>query len=476
MPLEGLNHACGLYAIWSPSKPVAWLTVQALNAQQTRGQEGAGIATFDGDFHFKAGRGLVLQVFPRESSVRNLRGWAAIGHTRYSTTGHDKACNVQPVHAVGPAGKVYLGHNGNLLNAAPIREELEKDGVTFRTTTDSEVIAHLLVRAPGADWVSRLRYVMKRISGSYCLAILTSDSIFLARDPTGNRPLCIGKTNGYWAAASESGVFKNQPIEFFREVAPGEIVVFDRDGLSSYPSPSANGEIGLCAFEWIYFLRPDSVFGGVESARARYRSGYSLGEDPPLKADLVTGVPRSGFYAADGYSAASRIQLAHGIVANTGGRVFLHPLQAVREEQNEKKYSALQIIDGKRIVLIDDSIVRGNSNKRVLKMLKEAGAAEIHFGSTFPPIINPCNLGIDMATREELIAARYGSKEEAEKGLAALWGISSVRYLSVTDLVTALGLPEEMLCLHCVGGRCPVSLPPTLRKEQFEKKSSKAVT
>ncbi|HEX7456516.1 MAG TPA: amidophosphoribosyltransferase [Candidatus Nanoarchaeia archaeon] len=466
---ESLGHACGLYTVFAPNAPVAWLTARALDGQQTRGQEGAGIATTDGeDLHLKKGRGLVTQVFPTQRLVRKLTGFAAIGHTRYSTTGRDKVCNVQPLKVAGPNGEICLGHNGNLVNARGLRRELEANGEAFETTTDSEIIAKLVTRAPGRTWVDKLRYVMPLLRGSYCVSILTKDSVLMARDPTGNRPLCIGKTNSYWAAASESGVFNNQPVEFFREVEPGEIVVFDEDGMTSHQGMIPTS-LGICVFELIYFMRPDSILQGVEAYGVRYRAGQTLARSNPTPADLVIGVPRSGFYAADGYTAESGIPVAHGIVANLLFRVFLNPNQAERKIRNELKYSTTSIISGKRLIVIDDSIVRGNSNNRVIQILKMAGAAEVHIRSTFPPIIKPCYLGIDMATKKELIAARFGGvTEEVEEKLARHWDVASVRYLSVPELVEAIGLPMNMICLRCVGGRSAVELPTSFRKEEFE--------
>lgn len=473
MPVEGLGHECGLFAIWAPGTNVAWVTVRALDGQQTRGQEGAGVVTTDGrNFFVKKERGLVVQVFPNPRSVRKLKGFAAIGHTRYSTTGRDKIANVQPlqVESRETSEEICLAHNGNLVNATVLKSELIAKGEVFRTTTDSEVVAKLLIRTSGKTWAERLRAVMEKLEGSYCLAILTKEQILVCRDQTGNRPLTIGKINGNWEAASESGVFNNQPSEFIREVEPGEIVVFDHSGLTSYPMKNPTAERALCSFEWIYFLRPDSVFGGVRSALARSRAGEFLARRHPVEADLIVPIPRSGFWAAGGYHRVSRIPLEHAVVSNLHVRVFINPSQHEREGQYDLKYSVLpELVEGKRIVIIDDSIVRGNSNKRVLAMFKRAGAAEIHFRSTFPPIIRPCHLGIDMHTESELIAASFGSQVEVEAGLARFWEIESVGYLSRDDLIAAIGLPESMLCTGCVGGRYAYDSPASgFTKDQFE--------
>ena len=469
---EEARHECGLFGIFAPGKNVAWLTARGLDGQQTRGQEGAGIATTDGrNFHIRKDRGLVVQVFPRPGSVRHLKGFAAIGHVRYSTTGRDTLANVQPLYVDGPNGEICLGHNGNLINAAALRSELTEQGVSFRTTTDSEVIAQLLVHAPGKDWVERLRSVMGRIVGSYCLVILTKHSIMVARDPVGNRPLAIAKTDGYYAVASESGVFNNLPTEYLREVEPGEIIVFHEEaGMLSFPS-EVREQKGHCSFELIYFMRPDSVFMGQESGMVRYRAGRKLAECYPAEADFVVGVPRSGFYAADGFAHASRIPSAHGIVFNQNKRVFLTPNQDEREAEYNLKYSTLQLIRGRRLVIVDDSIVRGNSTSRVIKLLRRAEVAEIHLRITFPPVVHPCHYGIDMATYSDLIAARQGegkSKEEIERALVDHYGVDSLRYLSIADLVEAVAVSEENLCLRCVGGREIFNSREVFSKEQFE--------
>ena len=473
---EVLKHDCGVYAIFAPDQPVAWKTARALDMQQTRGQEGAGIATTDGErFHIKTGKGLVIQVFRSPKSVKRLTGFAAIGHNRYSTTGRDKRANLQPLKVSGPKGEICLGQNGNIVNANELREELEALGQTFVTTTDSEVIAKLIVNTPGKTWVDCLKIVMPRLQGSYCLAILTNDSIILARDPTGNRPLFIAKANGSWAAASESGIFNNQSIEEYREVLPGEIIVFDEQGMTSYKGTN-HSPIGLCVFEWDYFLRPDSEFHGVQAYGVRYRAGQTLARNYPVEADLVVPVPRSGFYAADGYTAESGIPMAHGIVANLFSRAFIDPDQLERELKLELKYSTTGILAGMRVIVIDDSIVRGNSNNRVVQILKMAGASEIHIRSTFPPIIDPCYFGIDMATVKELIAAQFGrEKRVVEDKLTQHWGVTSVRYLSVEEFVEAIGLPTDILCLSCIGGRSAIEIPEFFLKEAFERGRKVAV-
>lgn len=470
--MENIGHECSLFAIWAPETKVAWLTVQALDGQQTRGEEGAGIATTDGEnFYIKKGPGLVIQVFQNPRSVKNLLGFAAIGHTRYSTTGRSKLCNVQPllVESMTNGEKICLAHNGNIINASSLRSRLLQEGEVFQTTTDSEVIAKLLVRAPGNSWEERLRFVMGQIVGSYCLAILTLDCILLCRDPSGNRPLTIGRINGNYEAASESGVFKNQPSEFVREVDPGEIILLNKDGLFSFPQRNKVVQEAICALEFLYFMRPDSVLGGKESAAVRFCAGQILARNYPASADLIVPIPRSGLYAGDGFHDVSGIKIAHGVVANTHGRVFLKPHQQDRELAYDLKYSLLSIVGDKEVIVIDDSIIRGNSNRRVLTMFKKSGVSEIHFRSTFPPVVRPCHLGIDMATESELIAARYSSKAELEYELAKLWEIASVAYLTKDQCIEAIGLPEDRLCLGCVGGRYAYSLTGMFSKEQFEK-------
>lgn len=466
------RHECGLFGIFAPGKNVAWLTARGLDGQQTRGQEGAGIATTDGEnFHILKDRGLVIQVFPRKEVVSELKGFAAIGHVRYSTTGRDSLANVQPLHVEGPNGEICLGHNGNLINAVSLRTELLEQGVKFKTTTDSEVIAQLLVRAPGKDWVERLRFVMNLIVGVYCLVILTKHSIILTKDPFGNRPLTIAKTDGYYAVASESGVFHNLPTEYLREVEPGEIIVFHEEaGMLSFPNSEVRQK-GHCSFEWVYFMRPDSVFASQEAAKVRYEAGKLLAQNYPIEADFVVGVPRSGLYAADGFAHESGILSAHAIVFNQNKRVFLNPNQDEREAEYDIKYSTLKLIEGKRLVVVDDSIVRGNSTNRLIKLLRKAGVKEIHMRITFPPVVLPCYLGIDMATSGELIASSLGqgkSKEEIEHILAEFWEVDSVRFLSIEQLVQAIAVSEKDICLGCVGGRYAIELKERFNKGQFE--------
>lgn len=473
---EMLKHSCGLFGIIAPGEDVAWRTASALYGMQTRGEEGVGIATTNGErFFVETRQGLVIQAFPSKESVSHFQGHTAIGHIRYSTTGESKLCNVQPLVVSGPNGEICLGHNGNLVNAQQLRERLQQEGVVFESTTDSEVIAQLLVRVPGKNWVERLRFVMALIKGSYCLVILTKDSIILARDPTGNRPLTIGRTNGYWAAASESGVFNNQPTEFLREVEPGEIVVFQEkdEQMLSFPAKNVGRELGLCVFEWLYFMRPDSKYGGKQAAMVRYRAGRLLAKNYPVnsKVDYCVAVPRSGFCGNDGFSHESGIPSVHGVVTNIFSRGFTDPNQQAREEKYDAKYSFLEIIDGKNIVVVEDSIVRGNSNNRVIHLLKRAGVKSIHMRVTYPLVIFPCYLGIDMSTPEELIAVSQGrgrSKEEIEDQLADYWQIDSVRFLTVPELIEAIDLPREKLCLGCVGGRYATPFDTTFSEAQFK--------
>ena len=477
------HHECGLFGIYAPGKNVAWLTAIALDGQQTRGQEGAGIATTDGDnFHLFKNRGLVVQVFQREENenVVKLKGFAAIGHVRYSTTGRDSLANVQPLLVSGPNGEICLGHNGNLINSVALRAELLEQGVKFQSTTDSEVIAQLLVRAPGKDWVERLRFVMNRLKGAYCLVILTKHSIMAARDPWGVRPLAIAKTDGYYAVASESGVFNNLPTEYLREVEPGEIVVLhDEAGMLSFPSTEKK-QLGHCAFEFIYFMRPDSVFAGKVAAEVRHKAGELLAQNYSAEtdeADIVIGVPRSGIYAANGSARESGLPFVYAIVHNQNKRVFMNPNQDERGREYDLKYSVLEhLVREQDVIAIDDSIVRGNSTERVLNLLKGANVENIRLQSTFPPVVAPCHLGVDMSTREELIAVRLGDgadKEELEQILADFWDIHSLTYLSKDELVEAIGIEESKLCLGCIGGRYAVELGDTdFDKHQFELKST----
>ena len=397
---EGPREACGVFGVFAPGEDVARLTFYGLYTLQHRGQESAGIATGDGErIHLRTGMGLIAQVFD-EADLSYLPGHVAAGHTRYSTTGSNRVENAQPVYVEGPRGPLALGHNGNLVNAAVLRHDLEQQGYMFKTSTDTEIIAQMLATAPGTTWERRIGYVMQRIQGAYCIVGVTPQGLFAMRDPYGIRPLCIGSLNHGWVVASETCALDHLGATFMREVEPGEALYIDENGISSYKlmEPQRGG---LCIFEYIYFARPDSVLGGRLLYPVRMAMGAELAREHPVDADLVIGVPDSAIAAAIGYARESGIPYAEGLVKNRYvGRTFIQPDQRLRDVGVYLKFNPLrEVLAGKRVVVVDDSIVRGTTTPRVVEMLRKAGAREVHMRITAPPIRHPCFFGIDMATQ-----------------------------------------------------------------------------
>jgi len=458
-----LHEACGVFGIYAPNEDVARLTYFGLYALQHRGQESAGIATTDGDsISLYADMGLVSQVF-NEEVLEQLGGSMAIGHTRYSTTGSSYYANAQPIVIPSPIGEIALAHNGNLINAAYLRAELINQGYVFNASTDSEVIAQVIASAPGSTLVDKIRYAMGRLQGAYSLVIMTNNAILGVRDPLGVRPLCLGSVNGNgWAISSESCALDQLGFEHKRAVDPGEIVMIDRSGLHSYPATNLTNDRALCVFEYIYFARPDSCISGRQLYPARQAMGAGLSREHPVDADIVIGVPDSATAASVGYSQASGIPFGEGLLKSRYvGRTFIQPDQRLRDVGVRLKFSPLPgAISGKRVVVVDDSIVRGTTTPRIVELLKKAGAKEVHFRICAPPIRYPCVFGIDMATRRELIASQKSVSEICE------WiGADSLGYLSIDGLIKAIDLPKEMFCLACFTGDYPV--PIQLEMDKF---------
>jgi amidophosphoribosyltransferase len=463
-----LREACGVFGIYAPDEDVARLTFYGIYALQHRGQESAGIATSDGkNIHLRTGMGLVAQVFD-ESDLSHLPGHMAIGHTRYSTTGSSHIVNAQPLQVNGSAGPMALGHNGNLVNSEALRRQLEEQGVVFQTSTDSEIIAHLLASAPGNTWEERLRHTMRRLEGAYCLVILTPDAIIAIRDPLGVRPLCLGRFNGNWIVASETCALDHLGAEFVREVEPGEAIHIDESGLTSI-KPLDETRHALCLFEFIYFSRPDSVLKGKLIHPVRMAMGAQLAREHPVDADIVTGVPDSATAAAIGYANESGIPYVEALVKNRYvGRTFIQPDQRIRELGVHLKFNPLrEVLEGKRVVVVDDSIVRGTTTPRIVELLRRAGAREVHMRICAPPIQHPCHFGIDMATQWELIAARK-SVPEIREHIAA----DTLGYLSLEGLAKAIGLPHEEFCNACFTGSYPIPVQLQMDKLVFERSDS----
>ncbi|MBI4216131.1 MAG: amidophosphoribosyltransferase [Chloroflexi bacterium] len=460
------REECGIFGIYSPNEEVARLAFFGLFSLQHRGQESAGIATSDGRrLWLHTDMGLVAHVFDEETLAR-LPGGLAIGHTRYSTTGSSRIVNAQPVVVECALGELALGHNGNIVNAQTMRRELEEQGHTFTGSTDSEVIARLIAVAPGADWVEKLRHAMRRLQGAYSLVLLTRDALMAARDPLGVRPLCLGSLNGGWVVASESCALDHIRADFLREVEPGEIVRIDSSGLTSHPSPEGKRPCrGLCIFEFIYFARPDSVIEGRLLYQAREAMGAQLAREHPVAADLVIGIPDSATAAGIGYAQESGLPYTQALLKNRYvGRTFIEPDQRIRDIGVQLKYNPLpQVLAGQRVVVVDDSIVRGTTTPRVVALLRAAGAREIHLRVCAPPIRYPCFFGVDMATRQELIAAQKSVPQ-----IRDLIGADSLGYLSLEGLIEAVALPRERFCLACFTGNYPIPVQLEMDKLALE--------
>ncbi len=463
--LPTLREACGVFGVYAPNEDVARITFFGLYALQHRGQESAGIATSNSrTLYLKTGMGLVSQVFD-EDTLSYLPGKFAIGHTRYSTTGASNCDNAQPFRVSGPNGELALGHNGNIVNAAVLRDDLVREGVPFTTGSDSEVIAQMLVHAPGADWKERWGHVMRKLNGAYCLAVITPDAMMMARDPMGNRPLCLGKLDGGWVAASESCAFDHLGATFIREIEPGEVIYIDGDGLQSF-KPLEEQSHAFCVFEYVYFARPDSVLDGKLVYPVRMNLGRELAKEHPAPdADIVVGVPDSATPAAIGYSQASGIPFVEGLVKNRYvGRTFIKPDQRLREVGVHLKFNPLrEVLQDRSVVLVEDSIVRGTTLLRVIQMLRRAGAREVHLRVTFPPITHPCFYGIDMGTRWELLASQK-TVEEIRDHI----GADSLGYLSPDGLVNAVAAARDGLCMACFTGDYPRPVPLQMDKLALE--------
>ncbi len=459
-----LHEACGVFGVFSPGEDVARITFYGLYALQHRGQESAGIASANGRrLYLRTGMGLVSQVFD-EDDLSYLPGHMAIGHTRYSTTGSSDPANAQPCLVESPVGSLAVGHNGTVVNAAVLRADLEEQGVAFTTGTDTEVIARTLAEAPGTSWEERWAYLMRRLSGAYSLVALTPHELMAARDPMGNRPLCLGRMNGGWVVASETCAFDHLGATFVREIEAGEVVRITEEGVQSFRA--AEPKEAFCVFEYVYFARPDSVLHGKLLYPVRMALGAQLAREHPVEADVVIGVPDSATAAAVGYSQESGVPFIEGLVKNRYvGRTFIQPDQRIREVGVHLKFNPLpELLEGRRVVVVDDSIVRGTTTPRVVAMLRKAGTKEVHMRITFPPIVSPCFFGVDFGTRWELIAGRLKGVEEIRRHI----GADSLGFLSVKGLIEAIGLPKEKFCLACLTRNYPVPVPLQLDKLALE--------
>jgi amidophosphoribosyltransferase len=460
-----VREACGIFGVYAPGEDVSRITFFALFALQHRGQESAGIATSDGKkIQLYARMGLVSQVFSEES-LSQLSGNIAIGHNRYSTTGSSRVCNAQPIVVGSGDNSIAIAHNGNIVNSEHLYKELSEKGYIFQSSTDSEVIANLIHSAPGQDWIDKIRYTMRRIKGAYSLVIMTRDQLIAVRDTFGVRPLSLGKINGHWVVASETCALDHIGALFVRDIEPGEIVSIDSSGVKTYHEISERQS--TCIFEYIYFARPDSVIDGRLVYPARQAMGAQLAEEYPVDADLVVGVPDSATVAGIGYAQRSGIPQGEGLIKNRYvGRTFISPDQRMRDLGVKMKFNTLpEILRDKRVVLVDDSIVRGTTTPKVINLLRKAGAKEVHMRVCAPPIRHPCFFGVDMASRWELIAAHKSVNEVKD-----FIGADSLGYISIDGLVKAVGLPRNKFCMACFTGDYPIPVQLQMDKLALEAK------
>ena len=466
-----IHEECGVFGVFSPRQAdVAALTYYGLFALQHRGQESAGIAVNDdGVFSVWRDVGLVSEALPRQRVLNLGLGSIAVGHVRYATTGSDAALNAQPLIVNHCKGRMALAHNGNLTNSMELRRKLEEQGSIFHTTTDSEVIAYILVRERlrTASIEDAVRAAMDSLEGAYSLVISSPTKLIAVRDPHGFRPLCMGRrADGSIVFASESCALDAVSAAFVRALRPGEIVTVSASGIHSDTSHCGAVPRRLCSFELIYFSRPDSVIDGCSVTLARQRFGAALAREHPVEADVVIGVPDSGLDAALGYAAESGIPYALGFTKNKYiGRTFIAPTQALREDGVNLKLNPVRsVVEGKRVVLVDDSIVRGTTSRHTIELLRRAGAREIHMRVSAPPFVAPCFYGTDVDSAENLIANQHTVEE-----IAQIIGVESLGYLSLEDVQYLPGIGGGF-CTACFGGGYPTAVPVAGQKDRFAQK------
>lgn len=455
--INGLNESCGLFGIWG-HKAAAQVSYYGLHSLQHRGQEGAGIVVRReaGLFRHK-GSGLVSEVFHRDV-LETMEGTAAIGHVRYPTNGKVDIADVQPHLFHFEKSSLSICHNGSLVNAHSLRHELEEGGSIFQTTSDSEILAHLIRRKKCPTLVDGIKESLREIKGGFAFLLLTPKKLIAARDPNGIRPLSIGKLGDSYVLASETCAFDQIGAQFVRDVSPGEIIVIDDSGLQAQQYEE-NAGMALCSMEFIYFARPDSNIEGVNVHTARKNMGKILAKEAPIEADLVVGVPDSGISAAIGYSEVSQIPYEIGLIKNRYvARTFIAPSQDLREQGVKMKLSAVRkVVEGRRVVLIDDSIVRGTTSQRLVVLLREAGAKEVHMKIASPPLKYPCYYGIDLQTSSELIAHKHSVEE-----IKNILKVDSLSFLSEEGLIESVNLPYEGkykgLCMSYFNGDYPTPL------------------
>lgn len=451
--LDGFHEECAVFGIWNHEE-ASRMTYLSLYAMQHRGQESAGIVTLDDGQHLiHKGLGLVGDVFSDEE-LKRLKGKAGIGHTRYSTTGQNLLANAQPFNAELVRGHVAVAHNGNIVNHKTLKSQLRSKGAIFQGTSDTEIFLHLLSKNQDIPIIEALKQSLPTVEGAFSLVILTQKKLIALRDPWGFRPLCIGKLDNSWVVASETCAFDLIGAQYIRDVEPGEIVSMDDDGLHStfYSKKETKAQ---CVFEHVYFARPDSKVFGMSVYESRRSLGKLLAKESPVDADLVIPVPDSGVPAAIGYSQESGIPFEFGIIRNHYvGRTFIQPSQGIRDFGVKIKLNPQsEILRGKRVIVIDDSLVRGTTSKKIINLIRNAGAKEIHFRIASPPTVNPCYYGVDTPQKDQLIASFRSQKE-----IQDFVGADSLGYLSMNGLYTSVGGDNKKFCAACFGEKYPTAI------------------
>ena len=457
--VKSLNEECGVFGIWG-HPDAAKLTYFGLHSLQHRGQEGAGILANDqGTLRRHRDTGLLSEVFRNPLNLEKLTGSSAIGHVRYATAGEASVDNIQPFLFRFHDTQFGLAHNGNLTNAQSLKSELEKNGAIFSSTSDSEILAHLIRRSHNPSFMGKIKEALNTVKGGFAYLMLFEDKLIAALDPNGFRPLSIGKmANGALVVSSETCAFEVIGAEWVRDVHPGELVIFDENGIT-YDRYTDDTQLAICSMEYIYFARPDSNIQGVNVHTARKRMGAQLAREFKNQADIVVGVPNSSLSAAMGFAEESGLPNEMGLIKNQYiQRTFIQPTQELREQGVRMKLSAVSgVVKGKRVVMIDDSIVRGTTSRRIVKLLKEAGATEVHVAIASPALAYPCFYGIDIQSREELIAANHTVEETCE-----IIGADSLTYLSIDGLIDSIGIdtdaPNGGLCVAYFDGKYPTPL------------------
>ncbi|MGY6767041.1 amidophosphoribosyltransferase [Ligilactobacillus salivarius] len=459
--IKGLNEECGVFGVFG-AENASQLTYFGLHSLQHRGQEGAGIVSSDGNrLHQHRDRGLLAKVFADEKDLLRLTGDSAIGHVRYGTSGNNSINNIQPFLFRFHDGDVALAHNGNLTNAVTLKRDLEDRGAVFQSNSDTEILIHLIRQKQNCTFIEALKQSLNEVKGGFAFLLLRKDSLIAALDPNGFRPLSIGQLdNGAYVVASETCALDTVGAKFVRDVQPGELIVINKDGMK-IDRYTDKTQLSICSMEYIYFARPDSIIHGVTVHNARKRMGKLLAEEQPADADMVIGVPNSSLSAASGYAEELGLPYEMGLIKNQYiARTFIQPTQELRERGVKMKLSAVRgVVEGKRVVVVDDSIVRGTTSKQLVKLLREAGAKEVHMRISSPPFKFPCFYGIDISTRSELMAANHTVEEMSD-----LIGADSLGFLSISSLIKAISVkggadyPNGGLTVAYFDGKYPTPL------------------